>query len=263
MRAPIAAITLTALLILGVSWIAVISMGNAPEEREQAFARLQMVPALVTTGALILLSFWKVPTTRSSLAKLSLLLAPLLCACGPPKVDIPQGTYGSASGEETIEVSESQMRFRIALNGQRIDRTLTYQVWPDNRIQVYPMASQELVTGIGTFEWHWDGEQITQTTLRDEGVPPKLFRKVEGQELVPTSDQLRQATAVVDGYVRDSKNWESGAFRIEFNRREDAALVFWVLHSDDNAARSPGGGRSIEVHVDPANGRILKELAFQ
>jgi hypothetical protein len=69
-KPPIAAITLTALLILGVSWIALIHIGIAPEKHELAFARLQMVSALVTTGALILLSFWKVPTTRSSLAKL-------------------------------------------------------------------------------------------------------------------------------------------------------------------------------------------------
>jgi cytochrome bd-type quinol oxidase subunit 2 len=77
-HSPIAAITLTALLILGVSWIVLISIGNAPDEHEEAFARLQMVSALVTTGALLLLSFWKAPTTRSSLTKLWLAVVGLL-----------------------------------------------------------------------------------------------------------------------------------------------------------------------------------------
>jgi hypothetical protein len=77
-KPPIAAITLSALSIVWVSWVVLAYMGRAPERQEQAFAGLQMVSALVTTGALILLSFWKVPTTRSSLFKLWLATAGLV-----------------------------------------------------------------------------------------------------------------------------------------------------------------------------------------
>jgi hypothetical protein len=44
------------------------------------------------------------------------------------------------------------MRLRITLDGRYIDRALKYEVLPDNEIQVYPMASNEVMTGIGKFE---------------------------------------------------------------------------------------------------------------
>lgn len=77
-KPPIAAITLSALLIVCVSWVVLTYLGRAPDRQDQAYAGLQMVSALVTTCALILLSFWKVPTTRSSLLKLWLAVVGLV-----------------------------------------------------------------------------------------------------------------------------------------------------------------------------------------
>jgi outer membrane biogenesis lipoprotein LolB len=89
--------------------------------------------------------------------------------------------------------------------------------------------------------------------------------ELQSQEpTVTKSDQLiQQAKTVVDSYVRNSKQWQRNDFQIEFNRKEGAALVFWVLHSDDKTAKSPGGGKSIEVYVDPVKREVFKELAFQ
>lgn len=89
--------------------------------------------------------------------------------------------------------------------------------------------------------------------------------ELQSQEsVVTTNDQLilRTTTVVID-YVINSKHWERSAFQVEFNRKEDNALVFWVLHSDDRASKNPGTGKSFEVYVDSVSGKVLKELAFQ
>jgi hypothetical protein len=72
-----------------------------------------------------------------------------------------------------------------------------------------------------------------------------------------------QAAAAVDDYIVKSKHWEKGSYQVKFNRKEGTSLVFWVLHSDDSAAKVPGTGKSIEVYVDASSDRVVKELAFQ
>ena len=75
---------------------------------------------------------------------------------------------------------------------------------------------------------------------------------------------VQQAAAQVENYIVKSKKWEKGSFQVELNRKEGTTLVFWVLHSDDRTASTTlGGGKSIEVHVDPISSRVLKEFAFQ
>jgi hypothetical protein len=49
---------------------------------------------------------------------------------------------------------------------------------------------------------------------------------------------------------------------VECRPREGATLVFWALHADDSPA-VPGGGKSVEVYVDPTSNRVVKELPFQ
>jgi hypothetical protein len=77
-------------------------------------------------------------------------------------------------------VSESEIRFKIMFGsdgGIPVDRTYKYEVWPNGRVQPFPMASEEAVSGIGKFDWQWDGSQITQTDPRNGSLPPKVFRR--------------------------------------------------------------------------------------
>lgn len=111
----------------------------------------------------------------------ALLLSVLLCACREEQARIPEGTYVSVSGAETIEVGKSDIRFRIMIDergiGSIVDRTYQYEVLPNGRLQPYPMASTEVLTGVGRFDWHWDGEQITQLDARKGGANAKIYRR--------------------------------------------------------------------------------------
>jgi len=81
---------------------------------------------------------------------------------------------------------------------------------------------------------------------------------------MPGSDPVTQrAAAVVQDYIVKSKHWEKSRFEVTFNRKEGATLVFWVLYAGDKANQVPGGGESVEVHVDPVSNRVVKELGFQ
>jgi hypothetical protein len=70
---------------------------------------------------------------------------------------------------------------------------------------------------------------------------------------------------LVADYVRQKYGWSNDIYRIEFNRWEGTVLAFWVIHRDDE--KSPqvftGGGKSIEVWVDPAKREVSAEYHFQ
>lgn len=74
---------------------------------------------------------------------------------------------------------------------------------------------------------------------------------------------VRRAAAAVEDYVVKAKGWEKGSYQVTLNRKEGTTLVFWVVHSEDLAAKVPGTGKSIEVHVDAKTNGVSKELAFQ
>jgi len=111
----------------------------------------------------------------------ALSLGMILCGCREEQVRIPEGTYISESRAETIQVVNSTIRFRIMLEEQRpsriVDRTYQYEVLPNGRLQPHPMTSEEVMTGIGRFDWHWDGEQITQVDVRKGGALAKVYRR--------------------------------------------------------------------------------------
>lgn len=70
-KPPIALVTLSALLILSVSWIVLVYTG-APDRHDEAFANLQMITAVITAAAASLLSVWGPTAHRSSVLKLRL-----------------------------------------------------------------------------------------------------------------------------------------------------------------------------------------------
>lgn len=68
---------------------------------------------------------------------------------------------------------------------------------------------------------------------------------------------------VVAKYVAATRLWPPSDYAIQRSRTEGKSVVFSVVHKDDEASVSPGGGKSIEVHVDTSTMEVSKELAFQ
>ena len=122
-------------------------------------------------------------TTRrdSALVKVLVTLISLLVtlsACGNSEPVIPNGTYMTSDMKETITVDGANIRFRVLAGEDRtkmIDRSCEYSVWPDGRLQPHPLASQEVLTGIGKFDWRWDGQAIVQSDPRTPARSTKVF----------------------------------------------------------------------------------------
>ena len=77
------------------------------------------------------------------------------------------------------------------------------------------------------------------------------------------SKVLQRAAAIVDDYVVKNRAWVKGAYRVQFDQRVGAELVFTVVHPDDEKGLNPGGGKSFIVHVDAEGKRVLKVLGLQ
>jgi hypothetical protein len=101
------------------------------------------------------------------------------CSDVRPLVD---GTYYSPSGEERIVVRGPKLEFHVLILdpekrsvGKRIFDN--YSVWPDGRIQPYPMRSVELLKGIGSCEWKWSGSEIVREGCRHESPKTAFVRR--------------------------------------------------------------------------------------
>ena len=68
---------------------------------------------------------------------------------------------------------------------------------------------------------------------------------------------------VVEKYIAATKAWPKCDYTIRRDRTDGHLVVFRVSHKDDAKALFPGGGKSVEVYVDPAKMEVSKELAFQ
>ena len=70
-------------------------------------------------------------------------------------------------------------------------------------------------------------------------------------------------TEAVRSHIAATKQWPESDYSIEMKRAEDGNYVFWAVHKDDLAATQPGGGKSVEVHIDPKTLQVALELGFQ
>ena len=66
-------------------------------------------------------------------------------------------------------------------------------------------------------------------------------------------------------YVERVKHWASSDYRIESrgSATDGASEVFAVVHVDDLRASAPGAGKSIELYVDRAAQKVIRELGAQ
>ncbi len=68
---------------------------------------------------------------------------------------------------------------------------------------------------------------------------------------------------VVERYIAATKAWPTSDYSIRRDRTEGHLVVFVVSHKDDAKQLFPGGGKSVEVYVDPAKMEVSKEMHFQ
>jgi len=103
-----------------------------------------------------------------------------LSACDDPsQATLPNGTYVTSSKEEAITVDGRKIIFRVFVDDARTqlsNRSSEFDVWPEGKIVPHPLASQEMLTGIGKFDWRWDGSAIAQSDPRRPDRPAAIFR---------------------------------------------------------------------------------------
>lgn len=97
-----------------------------------------------------------------------------------PQPPVPNGTYVTSSKEEAITVDGRKINFRVFVDDgqtQLSNRSSDFDVWPDGKIVPHPLASQEMLIGIGKFDWRWDGSAIVQSDPRRPDRAATVFRR--------------------------------------------------------------------------------------
>ena len=84
-------------------------------------------------------------------------------------------------------------------------------------------------------------------------------------EQKPEQSENDRLNAVVTQYLFDTKNWKPEEFRIEHKgTTSDKRLVIcWGVFLEDETKPAPGAGKSVILHIDPSQGRVVEERGFQ
>jgi hypothetical protein len=78
-----------------------------------------------------------------------------------------------------------------------------------------------------------------------------------------TPNERVEITTLAGRYLMKQKGWALEQFRIEIKRIDPMTIVLWCIFLDDERHPSPGGGQSVELHVDKSTFEIKRELHFQ
>ena len=78
-------------------------------------------------------------------------------------------------------------------------------------------------------------------------------------------EEQRRVEKAAEDYILHKKSWQRSEFRTELHglSKDKTAAVVWAVHSDDERSPKPGGGKSLELHVDRQSLKVIKELRFQ
>ena len=76
-------------------------------------------------------------------------------------------------------------------------------------------------------------------------------------------DEDAKLREVVVKYIEATKKWPTNDYSLRKIRSEEGIVVFLVAHKDDETISSPGGGKSIMVHVDTHTMEVSREFRFQ
>ena len=77
-----------------------------------------------------------------------------------------------------------------------------------------------------------------------------------------TNEEIEQ---IANSYIAQEKGWSPAEYTIvHTNRRDEAGnYVVNARHRDDETRVAPGGGKSVELHLDGNTRRVVQELHFQ
>lgn len=66
-------------------------------------------------------------------------------------------------------------------------------------------------------------------------------------------------------YIAQKKGWADAEYTVRHTDKRDRAghLIVNISHRDDLALAIPGGGKSVELHIDVKARRVVQELRFQ
>ncbi len=118
-------------------------------------------------------------------------------------------------------------------------------------------ATNEL-SGIGSARISWRAELGTILLQRpsieyEYGRPPKL-------SVIERSTFDR----IVEEYVTRQKKWSVGDYSSALIDAQAGILVFQVTHKDDiTSSATPGGGKSMQLHISTATKKVVRELGYQ
>lgn len=66
-------------------------------------------------------------------------------------------------------------------------------------------------------------------------------------------------------YITRQKGWADTEYTVRHTDKRDRVghLIVNISHRDDVALAVPGGGKSVELHIDVNARRVVQELRFQ
>ena len=98
-------------------------------------------------------------------------------------------------------------------------------------------------------------------------MPPDKEELMEDASKLDPQGPHAAALETARQYVRTTKQWPEEEYHLEFLRTEgseDAPLaIIDAVHHDDLQPNKKGGGKSVQLHVDVRQQRVIKELAYQ
>jgi hypothetical protein len=128
-------------------------------------------------------------------------------------------------------------------------------------VKVVPMRSEAIVTRRTSL---YLGLLLCAVVPAALGCQQERPSEVENTGAVSPEEQRRINQAAED-YVLQEKGWERSEFRIEPHglSADRTVAVVWAVHSADERSPTPGGGKSLALHVDRQALKVIKELHFQ
>ncbi len=78
----------------------------------------------------------------------------------------------------------------------------------------------------------------------------------------------QRAIDVAKQYVLKTLKWKCGEFIIQpddfiLEESDSTYIVLRATHEDDHRTTIPGGGKSVQIHVDKSSMEIVKVLGYQ
>ncbi len=70
---------------------------------------------------------------------------------------------------------------------------------------------------------------------------------------------------VAAAYLGQKKQWKPSEYRLQPRGAtpDGGCAVLWAIYLEDERNAMPGSGKSLELHIDRAEKRVVRELRFQ